>query len=198
MKHYIILFLALAFGYSQGMNDDINLVQVRVSGNVITSENTIIFTSGLREGQTITPADFPRAIKRLWQLGLFQDIQIQYDEETNEGLSLTIIVKENFILGEIKYEGNKKLKDRKFEEEITLSKGQRISPNTLHETEESIRRIYAEKVYLNVIIDSELALPDEETTFFDGKGKDLVRDIIFKIQENDKIKIGKIIFEGNN
>ncbi|MEC9455944.1 MAG: outer membrane protein assembly factor BamA, partial [Candidatus Neomarinimicrobiota bacterium] len=198
MKNSIILFLVLAFGYSQEMNDDINLVQVRVSGNVITSENTIIFTAGLREGQTITPADFPRAIKRLWQLGLFQDIQIQYDEETNEGLSLTIIVKENFILGEIKYEGNKKLKDRKFEEEITLAKGQRIKPNTLHETEESIRRIYAEKGYLNVIIESELALPDEETTFFDGKGKDLVRDIIFNIQENDKIKIGKIIFEGNN
>jgi len=198
MKNSIILFLVLVFGYSQEMNDDINLVQVRVSGNVITSENTIIFTAGLREGQTITPADFPRAIKRLWQLGLFQDIQIQYDEETNEGLSLTIIVKENFILGEIKYEGNKKLKDRKFEEEITLAKGQRIKPNTLHETEESIRRIYAEKGYLNVIIESELALPDEETTFFDGKGKDLVRDIIFNIQENDKIKIGKIIFEGNN
>ena len=139
MKHSIILFLALAFGYSQGMNDDIQLAQVRVSGNAITSENTIVFTAGLREGQTITPADFPRAIKRLWQLGLFQDIQIQYDEETDEGLSLTIIVKENFILGEIKYEGNKKLKDRKLEEEITLAKGQRIKPNTLHETEESIR-----------------------------------------------------------
>ena len=101
MKHSIILFLALAFGYSQGMNDDIQLAQVRVSGNAITSENTIVFTAGLREGQTITPADFPRAIKRLWQLGLFQDIQIQYDEETDEGLSLTIIVKENFILGEV-------------------------------------------------------------------------------------------------
>ena len=198
MKHSIILFLALAFGYSQGMNDDIQLAQVRVSGNAITSENTIVFTAGLREGQTITPADFPRAIKRLWQLGLFQDIQIQYDEETDEGLSLTIIVKENFILGEIKYEGNKKLKDRKLEEEITLAKGQRIKPNTLHETEESIRKIYAEKGYLNVMIDSELAIPEEETTFFEGKGKDLVRDIVFNIQENNKIKIGKVIFEGNN
>ena len=37
MKHSIILFLALAFGYSQGMNDDIQLAQVRVSGNAITS-----------------------------------------------------------------------------------------------------------------------------------------------------------------
>ena len=77
MKHLIIIFLALAFGYSQGMDDDIKLAQVKVSGNGITSENTIIFTAGLREGQIITPADFPRAIKRLWQLGLFQDIQIQ-------------------------------------------------------------------------------------------------------------------------
>ena len=64
--------------------------------------NTIIFTSGLKEGQAVSPTDFPRAIKRLWQLGLFQDIQIQYDKETEDGLFLTIKVKENYILMSLK------------------------------------------------------------------------------------------------
>ena len=44
----------------------------------------------------------------------------------------------------------KKRKDRKLKEEIELSTGQRIKPNTIHNTKELIREIYAEKGYLNV------------------------------------------------
>ena len=80
----------------------------------------------------MNPADFPRSIKRLWQLGLFQDIQLQYENETNDGLFLKIKVKENYVLGDIKYEGNKKIKDTKLDEELGLIQGQRIKPNSLN------------------------------------------------------------------
>ena len=113
MKKLFIFILSLTLGIAQGIPADITLVSVNVEGNAVTSENTILFTAGLREGQTISQAEFPRAIKRLWQLGLFQDIQLRYDNETDEGLSLTILVKENFILGDLSYDGNKKIKDPK-------------------------------------------------------------------------------------
>ena len=197
MKFIIILLYLSSLVYSQGQDEKIKLKQVKVFGNLVTSENTIIFTSGLREGQAVTPADFPRAIKRLWQLGLFQDVQIEYDDESDEGLSLSINVKENYILGQISFEGNKKIKDRKFEDEIPLSKGQRIKPNTIRETKELIRDLYIEKGYLNVEIASELSANQEETILFGGKGKELIRDIIFTIKENKKIRIGRILFKGN-
>ncbi|RPH06895.1 MAG: outer membrane protein assembly factor BamA [bacterium TMED46] len=197
MKYILILLLLSCFLYPQTQDEVIKLVKVSVVGNVATSENTILFTAGLREGQTITPADFPRAVKRLWQLGLFQDVQIKYDEESDEGLSLSINVKENYILGQIIFKGNKKIKDRKFDDEITLSKGQRIKPNTIRETKELIQNLYIEKGYLNANILSQLSTPKGETILFGGKGKELVRDIIFTIQENKKTKIDKIIFEGN-
>ncbi len=197
MKSILKLLLLSCFLYPQTQDEVIKLVKVSVVGNVATSENTILFTAGLREGQTITPADFPRAVKRLWQLGLFQDVQIKYDEESDEGLSLSINVKENYILGQIIYKGNKKIKDRKFDDEITLSKGQRIKPNTIRETKELIQNLYIEKGYLNANILSQLSTPKGETILFGGKGKELVRDIIFTIQENKKTKIDKIIFEGN-
>ena len=197
MKKLFIFILSLTLGIAQGIPSDITLVSVNVEGNSVTSENTILFTAGLREGQTISQAEFPRAIKRLWQLGLFQDIQLRYDNETDEGLSLTILVKENFILGDLSYDGNKKIKDRKFEDEISLSKGQRLRPNTLHETAKKIKELYEEKGYLNAEINPVLEIPVEESTLFDGRAKDLVRNVVFNIQENDKIKIRKIIFEGN-
>ena len=197
MARFLILIFSLCIVYSQSGNDQIKLVEVNVRGHQVTSEKTIIFTAGLRQGQTITTADFPRAIKRLWQLGLFQDVQIHFNEETEEGLSITIEVRENFILGEITYEGNKKIKNRKFNDEISLSTGQRIKPNTVHRTEESIRELYAEKGYLNVNIKSQLSLPEQEIELFGGKGKDLIRDLAFKIEENKKVKIGKIVINGN-
>ena len=197
MKKLFIFILSLTLGIAQGIPSDITLVSVNVEGNAVTSENTILFTAGLREGQTISQAEFPRAIKRLWQLGLFQDIQLRYDDETDEGLSLTILVKENFILGDLSYDGNKKIKDRKFEDEVSLSKGQRLRPNTLHETAKKIKELYEEKGYLNAEINPVLEIPVEESTLFDGRAKDLVRNVVFNIQENDKIKTGKIIFEGN-
>ena len=139
----IISILLSSLGFSQ--NEEIKIAKVEVKGHKVTSKKTIIFTAGLREGQTITTADFPRAIKRLWQLNLFQDIQIHFNEETKEGLSITIEVKENFVLGKINYNGNKKVKDRKLNEEVELSTGQRIKPNTIYNTKELIRDIYAEK-----------------------------------------------------
>ena len=198
MKKIFSLLFCLSLGITQSLQDDIKLVNVAVEGNEVTSKNTIMFTAGLREGQTVTAAEFPRAIKRLWQLGLFQDIQLRYDEESDDGLSLTIVVKENFVLGDLTYEGNRKLKDRKFEDEITLAKGQRLKPNTLHETSNTIKKLYAEKGYLNAEVDAVLSVPEAESTLFDGRAKNLVRNVVFNIIENDKIKIGKIIFNGND
>ena len=197
MKNIFILFILTCFVFGQAPQPDIHLVNVQVEGNVLTSENTIIFTAGLRMGQDVSPTEFPRAIKRLWQLGLFQDIQIRYDDETEEGLSFTIVVKENLILGSLKFEGNQKIKDSKLEDELSLSSGQRIKPNTPHETAEKIKNLYAEKGYLNAEVIPILEIPEEESTLFDGKAKDLVRDIVYKIEEKNKVKIGKILFSGN-
>ncbi|MBT6865772.1 MAG: outer membrane protein assembly factor BamA, partial [Candidatus Marinimicrobia bacterium] len=197
MKKIFSLIFILSIGFAQGTQDDIKLVSVSVEGNEVTSTNTIIFTAGLREGQMVSPTEFPRAIKRLWKLGLFQDIQLRYDEESGDGLSLAIVVKENFILGDLTYEGNKKLKDRKFDDEISLSKGQRLRPNTLHETSKTIKQLYREKGYLNAEVEPVLNIPEEESTLFDGRAKNLVRNVVFNIQENDKIKIGDILIEGN-
>ena len=67
----------------------------------------------------------------------------------------------------------------------------------MHKTEKSIRKIYAEKGYLNVKISSELSMPKKDLSLFGGKGKELIRDLTFTIEENRKVKIGKIIIDGN-
>lgn len=198
IKKLLFIWILFSVGYSQAPGEEIVLKSVSVEGHVITSSTTIIFTSGLREGLSISPTEFPRAIKRLWQLGLFRDVQIRFDEESDDGVSITIAVEENYVLGDIEFNGNKKLKDRKFEDELSLAKGQRLKPNTLHDVAKQMKELYAEKGYLNAVVTPELTIPEEESTLFGGKAQDIIRNVTFNIVEGNKVKIGKIKFEGND
>ena len=102
MKNLVYIIYLFTFLYSQSTQDFI-LKDVRVEGNIVSSANTIIFTSGLRKGLTVSTAEFPRAIKRLWQLGLFDDVQIRYDDENNNEISVTHLLFLNLQLLEKYY-----------------------------------------------------------------------------------------------
>ena len=191
---YSIYLFTLLFAQS---TQEFVLKDVKVEGNVVSSANTIIFTSGLRKGLTVSSSEFPRAIKRLWQLGLFDDVQIRYDDEYNNEVSITLIVTESSVVGEIVFEGNRKIKDSKFIEELEIATGQRIKPNMLSEKKKQMKKLYAEKGYLKADIDFELISSNKISNLFDGKAQSITKDIIFKIKENEKIKLRNIYFEGN-
>ena len=106
-----------------------------------------------------------------------QNIQILYEEETKEGISIVILVDENFILGSIEYDGNKKIKDKKFEEEILLTKGQRIESNTLKNISNQIKNLYKEKGYLNVEVNPSIVMPSKDVQTSFQKSKGLLRNI---------------------
>ena len=196
MKHIVYIIYLFTFLFSQSTQDFL-LKDVKVEGNVVSSANTIIFTSGLRKGITVSTAEFPRAIKRLWQLGLFDDVQIRYDDENNNEISITLIVSESAVVGEVIYEGNRKIKESKFTEELQITTGQRVKPNFLHEKMKQMKKLYAEKGYLKADINVELITSKKMSNLFDGKAKTITKDIIFKIKENEKIKLRNIYFEGN-
>ncbi|MBE77174.1 MAG: outer membrane protein assembly factor BamA [Candidatus Marinimicrobia bacterium] len=196
MKHIVYIIYLFTFLFSQSTQDFL-LKDVKVEGNVVSSANTIIFTSGLRKGLTVSTAEFPRAIKRLWQLGLFDDVQIRYDDENNNEISITLIVSESAVVGEVIYEGNRKIKESKFTEELQITTGQRVKPNFLHEKMKQMKKLYAEKGYLKADINVELITSKKMSNLFDGKAKSITKDIIFKIKENEKIKLRNIYFEGN-
>ena len=162
---YIIYLFTLLFPQS---TQDFVLKDVKVEGNIVSSANTIIFTSGLRKGLTVSASEFPRAIKRLWQLGLFDDVQIRYDDEYNNEVSITLIVTESSVVGEVVFEGNRKIKDSKFIEELEITTGQRIKPNMLHEKKKQMKKLYAEKGYLKAEIDFELIGSNKMSNLFDG------------------------------
>ena len=75
----IILFNLVTFLFSQAP-PSFTLNQINVEGNLSTSDNMILYTSGLKNGQKASTEDFRRAVKRLWDLGVFNNILIHFDE----------------------------------------------------------------------------------------------------------------------
>lgn len=60
-----------------------------------------------------------------------------------------------------------------------------------------MKKLYAEKGFLKADIDFELITSNNVSNLFDGKAQSITKDIIFKIKENEKIKLRNIYFEGN-
>ena len=180
---------------------EVTLLGVDVDGNKLASETMIRYTAGLRQNEVINVADFSRAVKRLWQLGLFEDVQIKIDKETNDGFFITIQVQETPILGTVHYKGNKKLKDKQLQDELEFYLGQRIKPHVLVESITKLKDFYAEDGFLLAEVEATLVDPegtiDDQKSDKDKQKQGLTKDILFTIKENDKVKINKILFQGN-
>ena len=147
-----LLLILFAFLFSQ--DDDIHIIDIRVEGNQRLSAQDIQRNARLYKGMSIQGPEIQQAIKRLWNLKRFGNIQILVDDETDDGIYLRIIVEENPTLGEVEYEGNKKKSKRSLNEELELNTGQILSEYAVFEAMEKIKSLYAEKHYHSITIDT--------------------------------------------
>jgi len=197
----IVYLIILSSVIQISAQQEITLLGVYVDGNKLASETMIRYTAGLRQNEVINVADFSRAVKRLWQLGLFEDVQIKIDKETPDGFFITIQVQETPILGTVHYKGNKKLKDKQLQDELEFYLGQRIKPHVLIESITKLKDFYAEDGFLLAEVEATLVDPegtiDDKKSYKDKQKQELTKDILFTIEENDKVKINKILFQGN-
>jgi len=184
-----ILFLFVSIAVSQAP-PSFKLKDINVEGNMATSENMVLYTAGLQAGQDVSQEDFRRAVKRLWELGVFSNIQIHFDGETPDGILITIELEESPVLGSVKFQGNKKLKDKKFSEELSYQRGMRLKPNFITKSINTMKQMYMEDGYFLATIKAET-----ETV---GKGDDQKQNITFKIREGKKVKIKDIIIDGRD
>lgn len=180
----IVLFLSNSIAQT---TQNIIILGVAVQGNKTISESSIKIQSGIIEGKNITFDDIPDAIKRLWKLKIFSDIQIYIDKATEDGLFLIIQVEEYPRLGEFKVIGNKKIRKSKFDEELKLISGKVLSPALISETKRKMRDLYEEDGFLLVEIKEELEPGEKENT----------RNLLIHIKEGKKVRIKDVVFKGN-
>ena len=143
----IIFLLFTNIIFAQGQQE-IMLKGIEVEGNTLTNSDVIVFTSGLKENNILKAGDFSRGVKQLWESGLFNDVQIYVQDETEDGIFITIAVEEAPILGSIVIRGDKKVSKTKIEEAIGLRTGQRIPEYKTEAGKSKVLELYSEEGFL--------------------------------------------------
>ena len=96
------------FDYSNPQEYEIG--GITVSGAFFSDDNAIIGVTGLKVGDKIRiPGyDIPRALKNLWRLRLFTDVQIIQTKKIGDVIFLDLVVQERPRLSRYSYTGIKK------------------------------------------------------------------------------------------
>jgi outer membrane protein insertion porin family len=171
-----------------GQASDLLVSEIRVRGNELTEESLIRWSCGLNEGQPLVLPDDPaRAIRNLHRMGMFADIQILVDQEAEEGVAVEIVVREHPKLGEVTFEGNKKISKKKLSKTLGFIKGQWISPEEQQRAQVKLAELYVEEGYLLATASVKEGDRDEEGRV----------PLTFTVNEGQKVRLKRIQFFGN-
>ena len=178
------------FDYSS--NKEFEIGGIKVVGNNYSDENAIISISGLKVGDKLRiPGNpIPKAIKSLWRLRLFTDVQIIQEKTIGDVIFLEIVVEERPRLSVYSYTGVKKSLHDNLNDEVDryLLKGGIVTDNVKVNASEAIEEYFIGKGYLDARVSVE--------EFADSSRVNSVR-LVFDVDRGDRIKIQNIAFSGN-
>ena len=166
------------------------IADIKVTGIKNYDDFVLIGFSGLSVGDLITvPGDeITSAVKRFWKHGLFSDVKILATKIEGNDIWLEIQLKQRPRISEVRYHGVKKGEREDIQMKLGLRKGYQITPNVIDRAKVLIQRYFDGKGFKNVDVD--IVQKDDLT----NEGEVFV-DIY--IDKNEKTKIHRIYFEGN-
>ncbi len=155
---FVFVLLIASQVYSQGVQQSYKILGISVQGNKSADATTIIANSGLKVGNEIQiPGDQTlNAIRQLWTLNIFSDVQILIERKISDGVFLLIKVDEYPRLERVAIEGNDEIDTDDIEQKITFLRGTVISPQNISKLKLRIKDLYAEEGFLNANIEDDI------------------------------------------
>ena len=146
--------------------------------------------SGLQVGQQISlpGSEITEAVKRYWRHGLFSKVTISADSIVGDTVYLALNLALRPRVSTINYYGIKKSEREDMEAKLGIMKGSQITPNMIDRAKILAKKYFDDKGYKNAEIN--IQQRDDVT----GKNQ-VILDV--NIDKHDKMKIRKIIIEGN-
>ncbi|MFO8054042.1 MAG: outer membrane protein assembly factor BamA [Bacteroidales bacterium] len=164
---------------------------ITVSGAENLDHNVIITISGLSVGDKIeVPGeDITKAVKRLWDQGLFEEIDINATQIQGNTIFLEYVLKERPRLSKFSIKGTRKSHADDIRDKMKLVRGDMVTEHVFNRIRDIVHDYYEDKGYLNVSTEIK---QKQDTSSRDG----LILDI--HIDRGERIKINEINFIGNN
>ena len=157
------------------------LKTITIKGNERIQESTIRAYIPLQTGQAFTQADLDRALKELYETGLFSDVKI-----TDAQGILHVVVSENPILNEIVLEDNESLSDDIIKQELTLKSRDVITAEKVKQDVDRLQKLYQRKGFYGAEIEANYIKKDQNRV-----------DLVLNFKEGQKTTIARITFVGN-
>jgi outer membrane protein insertion porin family len=166
------------------------ILGIAVEGNSLADPAAVIANSGLKVGEEITtPGDqVGHAIKKLWSLRLFEDVEISIDRKVGNGAFLLIKVVEFPRFERVEIKGNDELSADDIRKAVPLVRGQVLAPTDLKKMERDIKKLYDKDGYL-------LAKVTITTAPADTSNRRMVVEV--DLDEGNKVTVESISFDGN-
>lgn len=163
---------------------------ITVTGVEFVDPAVVVMLSGLRVGMTVkVPGDkITDAIRKLWEQGLFEDIQITYTQKVAGKIFLNIDMKERPRISKFSFKGVKKSEAEDLRKKINLTRGDVATEHTYNKTKKIVKDYFAEKGFLNTEVKM---TPVPDTTM------DNYVSIIINVDKKHKVRIGEIVVNNN-
>lgn len=171
------------------------IVSIEFIGNRSLAEDTLQYYLGVEPGDALSRAELDRNIKRLWDRELVDDVSVEAlpaeSSEYGTGVRLVVRIQERPRVASVRYEGLKRisqgdLDDRLSSERVEIREGGPLNLGELYRVKNVIEEMYSEKGYR--FAEAEYSLEPA------AEGE---HQVVFTIDEGDRVRIGDIRFEGN-
>lgn len=152
-----------------------------VKGLQRVSKEALLNKMDLKLGDKPKSDVLRRDVRKIYSLGYFDDIKVFFEDDS----VLIIEVKEKPFIKEINFKGNDDVSDEKILETIKLKTGTVVDHVLINEAKDAIKNLHIEKGYYLASVEPQVATDNVEAV------------VTFKIKENEKVKVRRIIFKGN-
>jgi outer membrane protein insertion porin family len=164
---------------------------IKTSGVFFLDSAIVASISGLQVGDKILHPggdEFSKAIQNLWRQRLFSNIEIFVTKIQDDAIEIEISVMERSKLGNFFFKGIKKSEQEDLIGKLGLTKQTIVTENTRRNSDEVIRKFYAEKGFRNLKLE---IIENPDTTFINSIS------LTFIIDKGKKVKVNNINFFGN-
>jgi len=138
----------------------------------------------LKVGDPYTAESIRTQIRLIYEMGFFEDVQIE-TERVIGGVTLTFIVREKPFITEIVFDGNQQLSDEKLQEKTTIRSQSFLDQQQVKESAEKIRLAYLEDGYYSAQVIPIIQSLDEDR-----------KRLTFFVKEGERAKVKTVIFDG--
>jgi len=138
------------------------IVSIDVQGVNILDPDVILLRMRVQEGDIFEPAMLNDELRRIFDLGYFDDVRFEVDD-TPQGKEILIVVEEKPLIRNINVQGASNIKEKDVLEALTTRTGSVVNPRIISDDLGRIRELYRGKGYYNATVDYDVSPIDDRT-----------------------------------